>query len=242
MLRTFVSVALLSFQLNAAPLLLSGDLNKDLSLTNLAINKKFEGTNEYLSVAQYQLSYADGYHSKPFRDVFDRNLFIKKFEEYINPKVKKWDAAGLINDVTTKYDEVVVYGLDNLIPMPPLLNRQGGIWYQLKRYELEMAQILGRVSVVSGYHVNNGDSVYFKILVNEENATTISYLMSERDSNSNLSYYITSISCIESLIERDVFAKEHPVISTANNSAAQSPFIWTSGGKEPHKCRLSESE
>jgi len=241
-LRTFVSVALLSFQLNAAPLLLSGDLNKDLSLTNLAINKKFEGTNEYLSVAQYQLSYADGYHSKPFRDVFDRNLFIKKFEEYINPKVKKWDAAGLINDVTTKYDEDVVYELDNLIPMPPLLNRQGGAWYQLKSYELEMAKLLGRVSVVSGYHVKNGHSVYFKILVNEDNAVTVSFLMSEKDSNSNLSYYITSISCIESLIDRNVVAKEHPVFRTANSTAAQSPFVWTSGGKKPHKCRLSKSE
>ena len=94
MLKTFVSVALLSFQLNAAPLLLSGDLNKDLSLTNLAINKKFEGTNEYLSVAQYQLSYADGYHSKPFRDVFDRNRFIKNLKNTLIPKLKN----GMLQD------------------------------------------------------------------------------------------------------------------------------------------------
>ena len=43
MLRTFASVALLSFQLNAAPLLLSGHLTKDVSQTKLAINKKIEG-------------------------------------------------------------------------------------------------------------------------------------------------------------------------------------------------------
>lgn len=192
-----------------------------------------------LNLALYEVQSTDLYATPKYRGYSLRSDTFSQYPFTSKARTEHWDLSALASDKIKRIAEQESLSSSNLIPMPPSLNRSGGVWDKLNHYEIEKATQIGQISVVAGYFQNAHLSYYFKVYINAVNQNYIAFLINEKSESPILADHITSMECIEAYADTGIFNQENKLIRNLYNSSAFSIDIWTPGGTAPTRCPVS---
>ncbi|WP_018984089.1 DNA/RNA non-specific endonuclease [Salinimonas chungwhensis] len=214
------------------------------------VSEEFKGhcVGDYLTFKDYKHSGVaiSAYEVSPFhiwgnpryRD-YDSKAELQKSEVLAQARNLHWDYGHLANEKITSADIKSRFLSFNRVPMAPALNRSGGVWNELEKYEIKMAKKLGPLKVLAGYSYNKDreQHYYFKIYISEHQ-TTASYLIPGNYVEGSIQSHISSMQCIEQTIDESIFNDQSNLIAETYNDFAFTPQVWTAGNNDRLECEV----
>lgn len=190
-------------------------------------------------LTMYKVTPRDQWKNPLYRDHGDRESEFPQLKKWKEQVVDLgWDYGHLSNEKIGSSDIAARFLMPNRVPMPPAMNRAGGNWHYLERYEIEMAKKLGEITVVAGFSYDKRSEAFyfFKTYINHDKEVTASFLFSSESVHSTPTSSITSIECIEKAIGKRVFSADDNFVSEVRNDKAFSLQTWTGGEHVEHSC------
>ena len=194
--------------------------------------------NSSITISAYEVSPFHTWGNPRYRD-YDSEVGPKKNEALTQAKSLHWDYGHLANEKITSADIKSRFLSFNRVPMPPTLNRSGGVWNELEKYEIKMAKELGPLKVLAGYSYNNDSKqhYYFKIYISEHQ-TTASFLIPGNYGEGSIQSHISSMQCIEQTIDESIFNGQSNLVAETYNDFAFTPHVWTAGNNDRLGCEV----
>ena len=103
-----------------------------------------------ITISAYKVSPFHTWGNPRYRD-YDSEAEFQKSEALTQARSLHWDYGHLANEKIISADIKSRFLSFNRVPMPPALNRSGGVWNELEKYEIEMAKEIGPLKVLAGY-------------------------------------------------------------------------------------------
>jgi endonuclease G len=120
------------------------------------------------------------------------------------------------------------------------INREGGMWHWLLRYELSMPIKVGKLHAISGVVTTKQDYIpkaFYKVLYQQDINMAIAYLIpNTKEAIQDKHHYITSIGCIEKAIGYPLVSTGSLLPKSLRWAVAYSPDVWADGANTSKHC------
>lgn len=193
--------------------------------------------------ASYKLEPGVRYDPNPFSNPIKSDKYlIAEFDREMASHTAGFDFAPLANNHITQTNKRERNLEVNRLPMYASVNRKGGMWDWLGRFELQQPLKVGSVYSVNGAVTAENDfkpKAFYKVLYQADIKMAIAFLVpNTEDLEFGENKYITSIGCIEQELGYPLLSKNSYLPESLRWAVAYSSNVWADGSKISTSCNI----